>query len=282
MCKLSVVIATLGGSSLVYTIESLNSGKLVPDEILICIPVEDSFKVESLNYKNVRVISTNCRGQVSQRLEGFKCAVGDFIFQTDDDIIFDRLCLYHLMNAIKDIDKKSSISPDFRFIETNQSIYFQKSGNSLIRSLYYWLINGKDGFREGSITLAGTECGIIPKKNDFGLKNTDWVPGGGVLHHKENLVFENYYPFHGKAYCEDLFHSYYLKSKGVKLYVFSGVLTWINNDILPNKLGPKIFFKNLYDDFKKRKAFVSLAGKSKLRLYLYYFIKVFYYIGSRS
>ena len=35
--------------------------------------------------------------------------------------------------------------------------------------------------------------------------------------YRENLIFEDYYPFQGKAYFEDVIHSILWKKKGIKL-----------------------------------------------------------------
>lgn len=90
---LSVVIATLGGGSLKKTIEHLNAGSVVPFEILICIPMENSAKVDDLFFDNVRVIKTACSGQVSQRSVGFKRSTGRFVLQLDDDMFVEKKCL---------------------------------------------------------------------------------------------------------------------------------------------------------------------------------------------
>ena len=54
--KVSVVIPTLGGQCLVTTIQQLNSGTLIPDEILICIPEEEAYKLVSLDFQNTKVL----------------------------------------------------------------------------------------------------------------------------------------------------------------------------------------------------------------------------------
>ena len=45
--SLSVVLPMLGGESLFGTTEQLNRGTIVPSGILVCIPKEDAFRVES-------------------------------------------------------------------------------------------------------------------------------------------------------------------------------------------------------------------------------------------
>lgn len=62
----SVVIPTLGGETLIKTIEKVNSGSIIPAEILVCIPEEEVFRVGNIAIGNVKVIKTKCHGQVAQ------------------------------------------------------------------------------------------------------------------------------------------------------------------------------------------------------------------------
>ena len=44
-----------------------------------------------------------------------------------------------------------------------------------------------------------------------------YAPGGCVMHYKKNLILKDYYGFAGKAYAEDILHSYYLFKKNVSI-----------------------------------------------------------------
>ena len=67
---ITVVIATLGGDSLKGTIEALNWGSIVPDEILVCIPTNEAHRVSGVAFQNVKVLVTNCRGRLlKERLD---------------------------------------------------------------------------------------------------------------------------------------------------------------------------------------------------------------------
>ena len=48
------------------------------------------------------------------------------------------------------------------------------------------------------------------------------------MHRRENLILYDYYPFKGKAYAEDLFHSLLLKKKGVKLLRCGSAICEVN------------------------------------------------------
>ena len=79
MKRISVVIPTLGGKSLSSTLRKLNSGTLVPDEILLCIPSSELNHSDFWFEKNPRIIPTPIRGQVAQRAHGFREAKYDYI-----------------------------------------------------------------------------------------------------------------------------------------------------------------------------------------------------------
>src|SRR2546425_9108646 len=93
---MTVVIATLGGSSLKGTIETLNRGSVVPDEILVCISTNEAPRVSDFSFPNVKVLVTNCRGQVAQRAIGFQNASHEVVMQLDDDVHVDANCIEHL------------------------------------------------------------------------------------------------------------------------------------------------------------------------------------------
>ena len=90
----------------------------------------------------------------------------------------------------------------------------------------------------------------------------DWLPGGCVMHKKQNIILYDFYPFEGKAYCEDLIHSYHLINRGIKLMVTKNsrcllsTQDFINNRTPMHKLFPMLFFN-------------KIAKKNTYRLVLY-------------
>jgi glycosyltransferase involved in cell wall biosynthesis len=120
---LTVVIATLGGPSLIGTIDTLNQSSLVPDEILICIPKAEQKRAEKLSFPNVKIIVTDCRGQVAQRAVGFQRATHSIVMQLDDDLFVDRDCISHLVTTLKAYGPKVSVAPAMMNLATGKSIY---------------------------------------------------------------------------------------------------------------------------------------------------------------
>ena len=106
----SVVIATIGSEHLSETISSLNKGKLIPDEILICIPKNIKINKLESRYNNIKILNCPKRGQVAQRIFGFKNAKNELVLQLDDDVILQKTCLYILVKYIER-HQSSSVGP---------------------------------------------------------------------------------------------------------------------------------------------------------------------------
>jgi glycosyltransferase involved in cell wall biosynthesis len=272
----SVVIPTLGGPTLTETINSLNEGSMLPHEILICIP--DGYLVKVTTWpSNVKVLLCPVKGQVAQRSYGFLHAKSAYVMQLDDDMILSFDCLKNLFSTIIDRNHPVAVAPLLVKKNNNQEICAEKKAISLRKRIYYWLANGHRGYQPGQIMLSG--FALSPsryEKKQIGKNATltvGWLSGGCILHKKNNLVLENYYPFKGKAYCEDLIHSHLMKKNGVDLLVnlkaecktefFS-----IFQDSFKN------FIQNAKRDFEARRYALKLSGRVNWRFYLIYFIFV--------
>lgn len=275
--NVSVVIPTLGGDSLYKTIEKLNHGSLIPHEILICIPKEFSSRVENYPFKNIRIILSNFKGQVGQRAEGFQKASGKYILQLDDDIIVDYQCLEILVSLKESMTGKWAISPALRYIESDRTVYPQPTKN-LLRKLYYFILNGFNGYKSGSITKAGTEIGVDTDLIEDDHIEVEWLPGGCVLHSRENLILYDFYPLHGKAFCEDLYHSALLTNAGVKFLIACKAIVWIE-DPRKNQVLPIFSLKNILADYAARKKYLKTNSKNIFRMKIYYFLTVLKEIG---
>lgn len=216
--NLSVVIATLGGASVSRTIACLNCGSVKPAEILVCIPVEFADKVGYLaDIPNVRIISTTCRGQVAQRAIGFQNATSDLVLQLDDDISLRTDCVEHLIACLMAAPYKAAVAPKMYDVTTRayHAFLMPSAGTNWFQSFILWIVNGREGYQPGKIGRAGICMGVPEKPDDW--FDVEWLPGGCVLHRKADLILLNYYPFKGKAFAEDLFHSLLLRQNGVHL-----------------------------------------------------------------
>ena len=266
----SVVIPTLGGQSLPGTIDKLNRGTIVPAEILVCIPEEIRGRVAGLSQPNVKIVGTSMRGQVAQRIEGFKAAKNEYVLQLDDDIAVEPRCLERLVAAVE-ADGNSSVAAALRHADTDTSVY-ARNDKAYLGTFYYFLLNGARGYAPGTVTAAGTEIGVDPASSSLTLHDVEWLPGGCVLHNKRNLVLQNYYPHAGKAYCEDLYQSRCLSEKGVAMRVASDAIAWIEdprNEDVPFAR----WIKDLRDDYSARRHYVRAISGSAWRLRAYYAVR---------
>ncbi len=262
---ISVVIPSLGGD-LSSTFASINSGTVIPDEIIVCLPNKHHSVSGWCDYENISIVYSGIYGQVNQRIYGFKVAKGDYILQLDDDIIVSLDCLKTLIYSMSRVDS-SAVSPCW-YNSTDNNPLHQPRNNSTIMTLYYWIINGRDGYNPGKISLAGTNFGVNPSEIGPSEICVDWQPGGCILHKKKNLILKDYYPFVGKSYCEDIVHSFFLRKAGVRLIVNTKAkcMTHMNARLnLRREIIPMI---------KQRIYFVKLANLSIFRMSVYYAVYI--------
>lgn len=274
---LTTVVPTLGRKCLRGAVEALNRGTIVPDEILICIPENEVRRVSKFDFPNVKIIATHKKGQVFQRSVGFKNATHSIVMQLDDDFYVDRHCVEQLLKTLTAEDSKVAVAPSPLCISSGEAV-FKKNENSKLQAFYYCLVNGKTGYQPGAICLSGFAFGVDPGVGSNSVRNVEWLPGGCVMHRRENLILEDFFPFEGKAYSEDLIHSLLLKDRGCKLIV--DTLAHCHTEVL-NLLsyGPLEFLKILIADYRARKYFVRLSSRSLLRMNFQYIVRLLNYFG---
>ena len=269
----SVVIATLGSQDLIKTISSLRNGTLPPKEILICIPEREAGNVTNLQSDDVRVVVTSCRGQVAQRVEGFNHVKYDFVLQLDDDIIVSDNLVENLVAVIKSRAEKSVAAPGYFDLKSGNPLHRKPRMGASYR-IYLFLINGNLDYIEGSVTNAGLNFGVDTTLINQDVLEVEWVPGGCLMHKKENLIVDNYFPFKGKAYCEDLIQSYLLQEKGIKLLISRDAKCLTQLDSTYKSFSQLL--KQKFDELKKRKYFVRLSGGSLARMYVFFWLNLAY------
>jgi len=221
---ISVVIATLGNDKLHITIAHLNQGDGVPEEILICIPDTDSSNVDRItSVSNVRVVKTLCRGQVAQRAIGLSQAAHTIVLQLDDDVTLrpnTLMALYEILNA----KGQGNIVAPFFLIEPggDDATRYESGWLGFLRDCHASIVCGARFGRKrmGSISSSGIGFGVPMNSGRERIIESEWLPGGVVLCHKSDLITNNYYPFPGKAYSEDLIHSILWRKKGCRLWTY--------------------------------------------------------------
>jgi glycosyltransferase involved in cell wall biosynthesis len=268
---LSVVIATLGGEALWDTLSYLNNGDKIPFEILVCIPEENFILIEKSSQGNVKIVRTPCRGQVAQRAYGLQRACQPFVLQLDDDIVLRPDDLQLLLKTLRQLGPGHALAPLFRLLPTGQNATEYHPGVSgWLQSFYAFFICGAPwGTKKmGVISSAGIGYGVDRKYCGPDIFETQWLPGACVLCHREDVVTEDYYPFAGKAYTEDLVHSVLWRQKGVRL--------WVHPDAYCGHLVVSMPFslRSANEVLRAHGYVVKLIGGKMWQLKLWYIINV--------
>ena len=93
------------------------------------------------------------------------------------------------------------------------------------------------------------------------------MPGGCILFRRNELIKKNFYPYEGKAYCEDILHSILLREKKINLYLLTNVFVK-NIGYSKNKTS---FFEKL-KEFKIRFYILRKIKGSYLRFFFWFLI----------
>lgn len=264
--RLSVIIATLGGESLNATIHSLMTGTLLPDEILVCIPEVYADRVNHLTDHIVTIVPTLVKGQVQQRSVGFKKAAHELVMQLDDDMLFEKDGVEKLVQCLHKLGHGHVVGPVYYGIESQLCIHRMQTGlPALPKNLFDWLFCAAPwGIKKmGKVTAIGINYGVDDTKCAAAMMPVDWLPGGCVLSFRQDLVLNDYFPFEGKAYCEDIFLSYHRSLANTR--------SWVTTKI-------KIFTAETPADFSRktvkkiiaiRRHYLRLIHGPQWRLFLY-------------
>ena len=227
--ELTIVIPTLGGSSLISTLYSINCGSMIPIEVIISLPPKiniDQIDIGSFKFK-VNTINAKKKGQVRQRFEGIKAAVSEYILQMDDDIELKHDCIEKLYDGCKSMPQNVAISP--KILEKKTSLSFYEYNNlhfneysklcnpkNISRKIFNFIIHGKKKFLPGEVTKLGMNIQAYSDSTRY--IEVDWLHGM-LIQHKENFLDFEHLHFTGKAFAEDCIFSSYLKLKNINLYV---------------------------------------------------------------
>ena len=265
--KVSVVIPTLGDVQLKDTIKALQNSSIRPMEILICIPDSSELLADIDLSDNVEIIRTKKKGQVYQRATGFIAAKGDFVLQIDDDVILEKDTIEKLIHCLNGSSEKIAVAPAYLWINTDISA-FGDNLTTILREFSDWIMNGKLGHQPGAVSLSGVGFGLNFNDKTQDKTQSEWLPGGCILHRSDDLVTQDYFPFSGKAYSEDLMHSFLLRENGVKLYVCNKAIAYIEPIFYPDSL------IELYKQYQATKYVVNLRGKGFVRPHQMHFLVI--------
>lgn len=272
---ISIVIATLGGASLIKVLNCISNQSINVREIIICLPLDSQHSIEFNNLDNIKLCLTKEIGQVTQRSEGLKIAKGEYVLQLDDDIYFTELFLETIYDSISIINIKAAVAPLIKnYISNKYLITYEISIKNILKSLLAFLVAGAPwGYRKMGLVDRG---GIPYAIDKFFLRNNEpveveWLPGGCIICHRNNLILDDYYPFGGKAYSEDLIHSLMWREKDIKLFIDPNIYVYTEVDLEIKN------FNSLYHEFRARNYYLNLCKKNISISVIYFCITIIKY-----
>jgi len=279
---LTVVMATVGEPELCKSLEALSQGSVIPVIVLLCIHFEIMDRVMHLadQYPFVEVIPTEVKGQVKQRIVGFQRSRTKFTIQLDSDVVASKALLENLKNAIVK-HPKACVGPRIIRQDTMQEYSFLSSTCNVFcgwqKRLLIWILNGRKGYESGLISKGGIGFGPVL---DGSYAEVDWLPGCCVIHETKNLLLKDFYPRNGKAYAEDLYHSFFLREKGIKLLVSEDAFLTV---MFPDAedLGFSDLIRDQLNTFLAGLNLVRLMKLSTVRYTNYFLLKSIFLIANR-
>ena len=205
----TVVIPTIGEKKIFRTVYLLNNvNYLRPACIIISVHFSRYNKVKLLKkiYNNIVIVKTTKKSQVLQRIKGFQKCKTKFALQLDADCFINSKDVLILKKQLIKLGLKSSIAPVFLDILTDKSLHQLKL--NIFNYIKDKILGFKPGINKmGQVASSCLNFGVDKNFMSTDILKTKWLAGGCILHYRINLIKRNYYPFSGKAYCEDLIHS---------------------------------------------------------------------------
>ena len=258
-----IVIPSVGEPSIYKLLDSIASSTILPNRTIIVIRDIDSFSFDPSLYPfKISLLQSPISGQVNQRIFGFLNSISSLVIQIDADCSFDSCFLLNYITEFLRLESicDSAIALSPSFIDSNSRLMF--SNENRLSSCYRFLL-GMVGllFSQKNLSKFGQNFPLnLPNNLLAGSIHTyssDWLPGGCVLQRKNWLILQNYYPFPGKAYAEDLFHSYLLFSSSVSVFVYYGIS--VSTETHPIITSYRDFFESLSIYFRISRSFCYLT-----------------------
>ena len=274
---ITVVIPTNLKNIRNWRITQLNNYAIENITVILSIPpkvnIEDTYKLGFS--KNINIINSQYIGQVNQRQYGLNFCETNLIIQMDDDIDFPINKIKNLLIEFKKLPKHSCLAP-YLEIEFDNNLFF-KISNLLKNIFLYSEINPKSG----SVSRSSFPIPHLKRiKNEVCFEEVSWLPGGILILSFEDIISENYFPFKGKAYCEDLIHSFLLKKKGIKLFL-SNQISFNTEIISYRSLNLRSFRQLIFNDFKIRNYYRKLIKNNFISFIVAYIYIIVIYLTSR-
>ena len=274
MDNLSIIIASNLRNISIGWIEQINSYAESGIIVIISIPPHCSLN-ETYNIgfsKKINIVNSDKIGQVHQRQFAAKLCQTEFLMQMDDDIFFDLESIKKLLNSYIKLPNKSCLAP--YLAKELRAEYHSKNIIFLKNILLYSEKKPYPG------KIAKSSFPIPHKINRNEHHEVEWLAGGLVIIRTKHFIKHNYYKFKGKAYCEDLINSYFLKKRGIKLFLTSKLSFKTDEESYRNYSFTR-FIKYLYRDFVVRNYYRKMINKKLIPLIIAYIYLIISFTGSR-
>ena len=190
----------------------------------------------------------------------------------DDDIFITLSQVKGLLKIYSELPEKSCLAP---YLKSKENIINKKFKLiSLLRNIFIFFdLNPKSG----SLSISCYPVPFYFKKKE--IQEVEWLPGGITLLKKLDCI-KNYFRFTGKAYCEDLFHSYYLKKNKVQLFITNKFYFYTNTRSY-RLFKINEFYEYFNNDFFIRNEYRKKVNKPLIPFLISYLFILFVYLGNK-
>lgn len=236
--------------------------------VVICIPPD--YEEENIYDKGILdgafVVVSDIKGQVNQRYYAYRFCSTPLILHMDDDIYIDLADIGILLDQYQMLPINSCIAPRL------YSSFPVKTTNKIVRIvkniIYYSQFHDPS---PGSVSKSSFPIPINQISLTYSQKPVlvDWLPGGILLLRRSDIINYRYYKYKGKAYCEDLIHSFLLNQNGIKLYLYPQITYSTSVDNYVN-LTTIEFISFILNDMKARNYYRKLCFKPFFPFFLAY------------
>lgn len=275
--ELTIVIATLPRGYMYEWIEQIKGYIDFGYRVTIVIPPGFSklpLKQLLPHSPHLKFLTSDRLGQVAQRTYGLSRVNTEFVMQMDDDIILDKRDVLKLVLQLKRLGDACCIAPRLAQFPSGKELQSHpdlKSSRGFIRYLLAILVYGARQLKVfelyGKTTRSGHGYGVPCRLELTSPLEVEWLPGGCILYRMKDAIVDNFYPFSGKAYAEDLIFSHLLKKQGTKLFYSNDVIAMTPPAVESND--PRIIF-SFAKEHRARLAYVRMSRGNAYHLYLSY------------
>ena len=252
---ITIVIPTNLKNIKLERINQINSYVKKNIKVILSIPPEINIK-KAYNYgfsEKINIINSEYIGQVNQRQYGIRFCKTTLIIQMDDDIDFEINKIKKLVIEFKRLPIGSCLAP---YLKSKEEYKIFSRIKNLFKCIFLY---SQIHPNSGSISRSSFPVPHLKKinNNKNAVEEVSWLPGGIIILRSKDIIFEEYFPFKGKAYCEDLIHSFLLKKKGIKLFL-STKISFSTEIESYRSLNLKNFIEFILNDFRIRNHYRKL------------------------